>query len=221
MAAWPLKAIGWALALASSIRLTSQKLSRSHFDFMVIFDACSWPPMTTLPVQVQLPTQLSRAALSSGAGLGASGAAGGGAGSTLGAAALSALAGSGAGAGSAAFFFASWARREGAAGFAKVVAVKRILPHLSTLPDFVAMFMDEARLAARLTHPHIVQIYDFGEAEGIFFIAMEYVPGEDLLAILRRARDVARPVPAVLGATILTAACEALHHAHELRDDQG
>jgi serine/threonine-protein kinase len=111
------------------------------------------------------------------------------------------------------------ARREGPKGFAKVCALKRILPHLADQPDFVAMFLDEARLAARLSHPHIVQIYDFGQHDGAYFIAMEYVPGEDLLSILRRARDVNMPMPPVLGAAILAAACDALHHAHELMDE--
>src|SRR5688572_20205058 len=76
------------------------------------------------------------------------------------------------------------ARRDGPAGFAKVVALKKILPHLSSLREFVDMFLDEARIAARLSHPHIVQIYDFGEFDENYFIAMEYVPGEDLLSVI-------------------------------------
>ena len=89
------------------------------------------------------------------------------------------------------------ARRDGPAGFAKIVALKRILPHLSVIADFVDMFMDEARIAARLSHPNIVQIYDFGEFDGDYFIAMEYVPGEDLLSLIRQARDRGRPIPPV------------------------
>src|SRR5688572_513451 len=113
------------------------------------------------------------------------------------------------------------ARRDGPAGFSKVVALKRILPHLSTLPEFVSMFLDEARLAARLTHPHVVQIYDFGEVEGTYFISMEYVPGEDLLAAIKRARELERPVPPIVACSILSAVCDGLHYAHELRDEYG
>jgi serine/threonine-protein kinase len=113
------------------------------------------------------------------------------------------------------------ARRESPGGVAKVVALKRILPHLAMEPDFVAMFLDEAQLAARLSHPHIAQIYDFGQAEGHYFIAMEYVPGEDLLTIIRRARELGRLTPPHVGALILAAACAALHHAHEQRDEHG
>src|SRR3954471_7451920 len=72
------------------------------------------------------------------------------------------------------------ALQAGLEGFTKVVALKRVLPHLAESPDFVQMFLDEARLAARLDHPNIVRIYDFGESSGRYFMAMEYLPGEDL-----------------------------------------
>jgi serine/threonine protein kinase len=107
------------------------------------------------------------------------------------------------------------ARRPGPEGFAKRVAIKRILPHLAKQPDFVAMFLDEARLAAALDHPHIVHLHDFGVDDGAYYLAMEYVCGEDLSAIARRAHDRGAPLPVTDVATILIAACEALHHAHE------
>jgi hypothetical protein len=113
------------------------------------------------------------------------------------------------------------ARREAPGGVAKVVALKRILPHLADEPDFVAMFLDEAQLAARLSHPHIAQIYDFGQVEDSYFIAMEYVPGEDLLTIIRRAREIGVSTPTGVGVSILAAACQALHHAHEQHDERG
>src|SRR5258708_40075708 len=67
------------------------------------------------------------------------------------------------------------ARRAGPHGFQKTVAVKRILPQFARDPDFVAMFVDEARVCARLSHPNIVPVFDFGEEEGELYMAMEYV----------------------------------------------
>src|SRR2546427_3714764 len=66
------------------------------------------------------------------------------------------------------------AKQTGVQGFEKLVVVKRILANLATEKEFVQMFLDEARLAATLTHPNIVQIYDLGETNGSFYIAMEF-----------------------------------------------
>lgn len=79
------------------------------------------------------------------------------------------------------------ARREGHDGFARHIAIKRILPHLAGETDFVRLLLDEARLAAHLHHGHIVQIHDVGEIDGQAYIAMEYLPGTDVGRILRRA----------------------------------
>src|SRR5690606_31385879 len=68
------------------------------------------------------------------------------------------------------------ARQSGPEGFLRLVALKRILPHLVDSKDFVLMFLDEARLAAQLSHPNVVHIYDFGKVDEHYFIAMEYVP---------------------------------------------
>ena len=106
------------------------------------------------------------------------------------------------------------ARRLGPDGFEKRVALKRILPHLAKQPDFVAMFLDEAKLAAALDHPHIVHIHDFGRDGDAYYLAMEYVCGEDLSALWRRAKELGEPLPIADVATILIAACEALAHAH-------
>jgi serine/threonine protein kinase len=103
----------------------------------------------------------------------------------------------------------------------EIVAVKRILPHLSTLKDFRNMFLDETRLAARLRHPNVVEIHDFGQFDGTYFLAMEYVLGEDLLSIMRRAGELRNPMPPALAATLLVEACKGLHYAHELKDEQG
>ncbi|MCS6797193.1 MAG: protein kinase [Myxococcota bacterium] len=116
-------------------------------------------------------------------------------------------------------------RVEGPAGFGKLVALKRILPHLARDPRFVEMFLDEARLAARIDHPNVCSVFDFGETDGSYFIAMEYLVGETLGRILRRLRD--RPEIAadsrypMVVARIIADAAEGLHAAHELRDDQG
>src|SRR2546421_881828 len=80
------------------------------------------------------------------------------------------------------------ARQAGAAGFEKLVCLKRILPHLARDRQFVEMFLNEARLAARLDHPNIVSIYDLGEANGNYFIAMEFIDGPSLRAVAKRAR---------------------------------
>src|SRR5438093_1281914 len=110
------------------------------------------------------------------------------------------------------------AKRSGVEGFEKVVAVKRILPHLSDNKEFVDMFVDEAKMVAGLTHPNIVQIFDLGRIERSYYIAMEYVQGRDLRSILRRARERAIRVPLDLCALIASRVCSALEYAHRNRD---
>lgn len=110
------------------------------------------------------------------------------------------------------------ARMLGLEGFQKTVAIKRILPHLSSNEDFVTMFVDEAKLAAQLNHPNIIHIYDLGKIDGSHFIAMEYIEGRDLRSILDdcRRRDVRVPVPLAL--YIATLLASALDYAHKKRD---
>ena len=107
------------------------------------------------------------------------------------------------------------ARKSGSAGRGRRLALKRILPHLSHQPDFVSRFLDEARVASRLDHPHIVRIHDFGHDGDNYYLAMEHVAGADLSTIIRRARQLDAPVKFADAVTLLGAACEALHHAHE------
>src|SRR5262245_24740033 len=92
------------------------------------------------------------------------------------------------------------ARLRGLDGFEKQVCVKRILPHLAEARDFASMFRDEAAIAARLQHANIVQIFDFGEADGALFIAMELVDGVSLAKLLQTyvERGERLPVPAAL-----------------------
>ncbi|WP_224370403.1 serine/threonine protein kinase [Hyalangium versicolor] len=107
------------------------------------------------------------------------------------------------------------ARAAGPMGFEKTLVVKCILPHLVEDPQFIEMFHSEAKLAAQLTHPNIVQIFDFGEAEGTYFIAMEYVDGPNLRALMRRAQTLGKALPLPLCAKIVSQACEGLAFAHE------
>jgi eukaryotic-like serine/threonine-protein kinase len=113
------------------------------------------------------------------------------------------------------------ARYEGVAGFERPVVVKRILPQLAEDEQFVSMFLDEARIAARLTHPNICQVYELGRIEGRYFIAMEYLEGVPLTSILRQVEKVPRAGDLRLVAGLFTQACEGLHQAHELKDLSG
>jgi serine/threonine protein kinase len=113
------------------------------------------------------------------------------------------------------------AKRSGVEGFEKIVAVKRILPHLSDNKEFVDMFVDEAKLVAGLTHPNIVQIFDLGKIDKTYYIAMEYVPGKDLRTILRCARERGLRLPLDLSVLVVSRVCAALEYAHRARDDQG
>ncbi len=106
------------------------------------------------------------------------------------------------------------AQQRGVQGFQKIVAIKRILPHLSDNEDFVTMFIDEAKLAAQLTHPNIVQIFDLGKAGNSYYIAMEYVNGRDLRTLLRKAREHGLPFPEAVAGFVLMKVAAALDYAH-------
>jgi serine/threonine-protein kinase len=102
----------------------------------------------------------------------------------------------------------------GAAGFERPVAIKRILPHLSSDPDFVKMFVDEAKIAVRLTHPNVVRILDLGRVGEDYYIAMELVDGRDMRAVQKRLDERTESIPHAITAHIAMKACEALHAAH-------
>ncbi|MHB8873760.1 MAG: serine/threonine-protein kinase, partial [Myxococcaceae bacterium] len=106
------------------------------------------------------------------------------------------------------------AKQSGPGGFAKVCVLKRMLAPLAADVQFVRMFLDEARLAAQLNHPNIAQIFDFGEAEGTFFLAMEYVPGSNLRAIVKDHAKRRAFIPFHLAARIISHAAAALDYAH-------
>jgi serine/threonine protein kinase len=106
-------------------------------------------------------------------------------------------------------------------GFEKALVIKRILPHLAADANFVAMFIDEAKLTAQLTHPKIVQILDFGDVDGQFFTALEYIDGFDALGLLRTAAQKRVHVPQNLAIFIVNEVLEALDYAHNARDMEG
>jgi len=110
---------------------------------------------------------------------------------------------------------------EGPEGFRKVVVVKRVLPHFAEDPRFAEMFLDEARLAARLEHPNIVQIFDLGEDAGRYYLAMEYLRGLPVSQVMRRLRAQDRDLLHPLAAWLLARAAQALHYAHRLTGPDG
>jgi tRNA A-37 threonylcarbamoyl transferase component Bud32 len=113
------------------------------------------------------------------------------------------------------------ARQRGVAGFEKVVVLKRILPHLADDNSFIEMFLQEARLAARIRHPNVVQIYDVGQPQRSCYIAMEYVQGWDLSRLLHYATGLRRPFPLPLAARICAEIAAALDAAHGALDPRG
>jgi serine/threonine-protein kinase len=110
------------------------------------------------------------------------------------------------------------AKAAGPMGFEKTLVLKRILPHLAEDPRFVEMFLGEARLAAQLNHPNVVQIFDFGESEGVYYLAMEYIDGPNLRALAKRAQRAGVELPPALCAKVASAACDGLAFAHDFVD---
>ncbi|MEN9800586.1 MAG: hypothetical protein RL653_4283 [Pseudomonadota bacterium] len=113
------------------------------------------------------------------------------------------------------------ARKQGPEGFSKFNVVKRILPHLSENEEFVKMFLDEARIAARLDHPNIVQIFDFGAADDTYFIAMEYIQGEDVRRVWKATEAAGKSIPVPLVCRIISDASAGLDFAHGYTDPSG
>ena len=113
------------------------------------------------------------------------------------------------------------AKQKGIGGFERLVCLKRILPHLSGQEEFMKMFQDEARIAANLVHPNIAQIYDISAENGQFFIAMEYVRGEDLRRIYNQEVSRGNCIPFGTAALIVAGAAAALDYAHRHSDLNG
>ncbi|MGI5860697.1 MAG: protein kinase domain-containing protein [Myxococcales bacterium] len=110
------------------------------------------------------------------------------------------------------------ARQAGLEGFEKLLVVKVLLPHLAEDEEFTTMFLDEARIAARLNHPNIGQIYDLGEVDGAYFIAMEYIHGDDVVRLWKTARAKEKFVPLPLAVRIAADAGAGLDYAHKAVD---
>jgi serine/threonine-protein kinase len=106
-------------------------------------------------------------------------------------------------------------------GFEKLVAIKKILPHLATDSSFVEMFIDEARITAQLDHRHIVQVFELGTDADTPYIAMQFVDGLDVLALLRECARAQIRLPPDLAAMIARDVCDALDYAHNAVDSHG
>src|SRR5690348_2165143 len=112
---------------------------------------------------------------------------------------------------------------QGAAGVEKTVALKRILPGLDGAGEFVEMFIDEARIAASLTHVNVAQVFDFGEVGGTYYLAMELVDGVDLGRLAEAQRRVTpnAGLPATMAAFLIAEAARGLAYAHDRRAPSG
>src|SRR5258708_4273777 len=110
------------------------------------------------------------------------------------------------------------ARQSGKHGFAKLVAIKTILPRFASDLRFQEMFRDEARIASRIEHMNVAQILDLGEENDILYLAMEYVDGDSLSKLNRACQRKGITIPTGVILRVLADTCAGLHEAHELRD---
>ena len=113
------------------------------------------------------------------------------------------------------------ARSLGVAGFEKTVVIKRVLPMLLERPGFAELLVREAKIAARLSHPNVIQIYDLGEQDGSYFIAMEFLRGRDLAAALSHRSTGDSPLDLGLRLWLASEVAKALDYAHRARFDDG
>ncbi len=112
-------------------------------------------------------------------------------------------------------------RLSGDAGFSRVVAIKCIHPHVAVEPEFLAMFIDEARLAARIRHPNVVLTLDVVREEDEVFLVMEYVEGASLLEVLKRLAERGQKIPLDIAVRVVCDCLRGLHNAHEAKSEQG
>ncbi len=113
------------------------------------------------------------------------------------------------------------ARLDGPHQFERLLALKIIHEHLVGQQEFVNLFLDEARLAARLSHPNVVHIYELGREGDQLFIALEYLHGQTLASVCQRLGSASAPIPCDIAAWVGARAAEGLHHAHDLTGDDG
>src|SRR5258708_6747261 len=109
----------------------------------------------------------------------------------------------------------------GPVGFSSTVAIKRLHEQFAKDPEFVSMFLDEARVAARIRHPNVVQTLDVVATEGQIFLVMEYVQGESLSHLVRATRKRGKKIPPKIVATVLAGALHGLQAAHDAKDEHG
>jgi serine/threonine-protein kinase len=112
-------------------------------------------------------------------------------------------------------------RLVGPVGFSRTVAIKRLHPHLALDQDFVAMFLDEARLAARIQHPNVVATVDVVSDGGELFLVMDYIQGDSLSHLVKQSSKTGQPVPPRIAAAVVTGALHGLHAAHEATSERG
>lgn len=113
------------------------------------------------------------------------------------------------------------ARMDGLGGFQKWVAIKKIHSHLVQDESFIQMFLDEARIAARISHPNVATVFEVGQHERTYWIAMEYLHGEPLREVMRRTEELGAPMPPEIACRVIADAAEGLHSAHELLGKNG
>ncbi len=113
------------------------------------------------------------------------------------------------------------ANYSGIEGFAKELVIKRLRDEFAARSNVVTMFLDEARVAATLTHNNVVHTYDLGEIAGEYYIAMEFLKGQELVAVLRRVAQTGRTIPLWLTLGVIMQSLEGLHYVHSRSDDQG
>jgi tRNA A-37 threonylcarbamoyl transferase component Bud32 len=113
------------------------------------------------------------------------------------------------------------AKIQGVGGFEKVLAIKRIHPKYSEEEKFIKMMVDEAKITVRLNHVNIAQVFDLGQIDGMYYIAMEYIDGRDLYKLLRRAQDRGTRIPIEAGVFVAHELCAGLDYAHAKKDERG
>lgn len=112
-------------------------------------------------------------------------------------------------------------RLSGPVGFSRAVAIKRLHPHFAKDPEFVTMFLDEARLCGRIRHPNVVPTLDVVTTQGEIFIVMEYIAGEALSKLMKAATSREIMMPPKVAATIMSSVLHGLHAAHQTKDEHG
>jgi serine/threonine-protein kinase len=112
-------------------------------------------------------------------------------------------------------------KARGAFGFSNTVAIKRLFPQMAKDPEFVAMFLDEARLASRVRHPNVVTVLDVLSEGGELCLVMEYVEGESLSVLSRALREAKKPIPIPIAVAITASILHGLHAAHQATDQLG